>query len=205
MRVRTCHLAAAFLAVAATAVPAADPLEALTDRLSRAACVEVTFLSIIGSQVFATVDTTAGRAVVAADGRYHLFLGEDEYLCDGDSLWSYSAENNQVTVEGVETESGDPGMITLVTQLDEAYDSRIIRPGREYELWRRESDGEGILPDTLMVTLSEDGKTLERIRYYDVNGDPNEIVIRRLSPRDRCPGEAFAPQWPDTVETVRVF
>jgi len=58
----------------------ADPLEELKKNMSEADCSRFEFISILESEIFDSVDSTLGSALIASDGRYRVTIGPDEYL-----------------------------------------------------------------------------------------------------------------------------
>ncbi|RME23636.1 MAG: outer membrane lipoprotein carrier protein LolA [Candidatus Zixiibacteriota bacterium] len=177
----------------------------LSSDLSSAACVELTFINIMASDVFKTVDSTDGTAVLAHDGRYRIRIGGDEYLFDGHRLYSYSADNNQVTVETVDSTTEQSKSVAFLTRLDDWYTADVIRPSRTYRLIKRQEAPDGTLPDSMRVTIDAEKRRLRRVAYFDINDDRHEIVITGQHLRDSCAEEMFLPDWPDSVETVKLF
>ena len=188
----------------ASGVSAADSsFAAIKHDLATAGCVSVEFLSILESSIFESVDSADGRAVSADDGRYWIMIGEDIYLSTGVRLYSYSAENNQVTVEPVA-----PGAvnteITLLQSLDESYKTAILQPVSVFRLTRDSSAAAG-LPDSMMVFLTKNGHAIERMEYYDINDELNRIIIKALTTAEACDSSVFEPSFPDSVEIIELF
>lgn len=171
--------------------------------LAAAACVSVEFLSILESSIFESVDSADGQAIIADDGRYRIMLGEDLYLSTGAELYSYSAINNQVTVEPVA-----PGAvnteITLLQSLDESYKTAILQPDSVFSLTRDSSAASG-LPDSLTVFMTENLQGIHRMEYYDINGELNRIILKALTTSEACDTNQFMPSFPDSVEVIELF
>lgn len=180
-----------------------DPFERLKAAMARAACCRFEFLSIVESEVFKSCDTTRGVALIAADGRYHITIGPDEYLKTADKLYSYSTGENQLTVETV-----DPGAITdetvsFITRLDEFYSTQVRARGREYFLRRTDSTA-GSLPDSLLVYVSKRKPELDRLEYLDINNDKNRIVFLKREYLDKCDEQALTPRFPDSTQVIHL-
>lgn len=187
----------------AAVVSAGDRFETIKDRLADATCVELEFLSVVESDIFETVDTAVGRAYIAADGRYRVSIGPDEYLFDGRSLYSYSRPNAQVVIEP-STGSGSAGEeVSFLTGLDEHYRADPIEPGKRYRLIRRDGVASS-LPDTMTVMLHPDSLWFESLEYFDVNDELNRIVIRQQKLYETCDTSRFAPAYPDSVERIHL-
>ena len=75
-------------------------------KLAKYECTHFEFLSTVDSKIFDAVDSAHGIAYFAKDGRYNIEIGPDIFLFDGDSLYSYIWENNQLIIE--KPDSSDP-------------------------------------------------------------------------------------------------
>jgi len=183
---------------------AADRYQRLKRSLSKADCLTLEFLSILESDIFNTTDTARGRAAIARDGRFHVWLDGDEYLYDNDLLYSYSARNAQVSIERPASREEFVRGVTFITHLDEYYKSDILRPGEAYHLTKKENVY-GNLPDSLDVFLLPDTLALDRIDYYDINDELNRLVIVRQRTTTHCLDSVFLPVFPDSAERVRLY
>ena len=179
-----------------------DRFEVIKAELGQAACTEIEFLSIIESDIFDRVDTAVGSAYIAADNRYWIELGADEYLSTGKKLYSYSKRHGQVTVEELPPGYERSTEISFIINLDEFFKTVIIQADSAYRLYRRTDDVVG-LPDSLTVFLN-DGRVLDRIEYHDVNEELNRIVFERIEPQDSCREQRFEPSFPDSVDVIEM-
>ena len=122
-----------------TSFSQADPLEALKKTMSEADCSRFEFISILESEIFDSVDSTLGSALIASDGRYRVTIGPDEYLRTAELLFSYSTENNQVTVERFELAGSTDESISFITRLDDYYEKSTSTGDNRYLLARIDS------------------------------------------------------------------
>ncbi len=196
-------LAGVVITLTATALEAKDPFDKIKRDFREAACSEVSFVSVLESRVFDEVDSTEGQIYLAENGRYWLEIGPDQYLMTHRELYSYSSENNQVTIQQVDTTDESPSEISLLRRLDELYETHIITRGREYRLIRISKHGED-LPDTMLVYLDSSGKKLERLEYNDINGDRNRVLIRSYSHQKECNQDRFKPDFPDSAQRIKL-
>ena len=178
-----------------------DPLQVLMDRMAAADCCRFEFISILESDVFETVDSTAGTALISAGDRYDITLGPDRYLRTDEFLYSYSGENEQVTLEQVESSIVPEETIRFITQLDRHY---LIHPVSDKYSLVRKPEIDSNLPLMIVLTLTEAGE-LGRLEYIDDNGDTNQIVIIEASYQPECDSTAFAPQFPDSTEFIKLY
>jgi outer membrane lipoprotein-sorting protein len=180
-----------------------EPFEKLKAAMADAACCRYEFLSIIESEVFESTDTTVGTALIAADGRYHISIGPDEYLRTTDKLYSYSSTENQLTVETLGTGDLRPESVSFVTRLNDHYSTRVVVPSRQYFLTLTDTAAAD-LPDSLSVSLLAGKPGLERIEFFDVNNDRNRIVFSKSEYFDECDESALTPHFPDSAEVINL-
>lgn len=202
MRLHRLFLAAIILC-SATVLAANNSFDEIKLQLAEAGCVHFEFLNIIESDIFDSVDSTDGEAWLAADGRYLIKLDSDEYLFDGADLYSYSFENNQVTVEQLDTADAQTGQISFIRRLDEWFKTDIIEPDLRFRLALREGV-EGDLPDTMIIEIDSDNNRIRRIEYLDLNEEKNRIIIDSQDISDSCIEQLFRPNYPDSVELIRL-
>jgi outer membrane lipoprotein-sorting protein len=181
----------------------ADSFEKLKNKLAGAKCVRFDFLSIIESDIFERIDTTPGTAYIAADGRYLVILGDDEYLYNLELLYSYSKVNNQVTIEKIDSRTGDE--VVFVMQLDSLYDSYAVKKDRQYRLVRKDSVFESNIPDSMLLYMDPEKLVLLKIEYFDINEELNRIVFLEQNIEPACEDDRFIPQYPDSVEQIELW
>jgi outer membrane lipoprotein-sorting protein len=181
----------------------ADRFDQVKAKLAEAACTRFEFRSIVESNVFDQVDSLDGTAYLAHDGRFNITLGPDRYLFDGNNLYSYSAENNQVVIEQVDDTEMVSREISFITKLDKFYNTQSIKPDSLYRLLKK--DGvKGDIPDSITVSVSRRALRLERLEYYDVNDERTVIVILSQQPDTVCSNREFQPDFPDSVERLKL-
>jgi outer membrane lipoprotein-sorting protein len=193
----------AILLYSATVLAGSDSFDNIKRTLAEAGCVHFEFLNIIESDIFDSVDSTDGEAWLAADGQYLIRLDSDEYLFDGSDLYSYSAENNQVTVEQLDVADAQTGQISFIRRLDEWFKTDIIEPDLRFRLSLREGI-EGDLPDTMVIEIDKKNNRIRSIEYLDLNEENNRIIINGQDISDSCPEQLFIPDYPDSVELIRL-
>jgi len=193
----------AILLLAVSVLAGANLFDKIKKELSEAECVHFTFLNIIESDIFDSVDSTNGEAWLAGDGRYLIKLDSDEYMFDGSDLYSYSRAQNQVTVEALDTADAQTGQISFIRRLDEWFKTDIIEPDLRFRLTLREGV-EGDLPDTMYIEIDKNKSRIKSIEYLDLNEENNRIIIDSQNTSDSCPEQLFAPNYPDSVELIRL-
>ena len=181
---------------------AGDKFDLLKQQLAEAACTRFEFLSIIESDIFDRVDSTEGVAIIANDGRYFISVGNDEYIYDAIYLYSYSRLNNQVTVEKVLDHQGEE--LFFITRLDKYFKTAVLDKNREYSLVRL-NDRLDNIPDSMRVIIDPDVPALKEISYLDINEEQNRLVFYGQDIKPTCDGKIFQPEFPDTVETIKLY
>ncbi|MDD3732506.1 MAG: hypothetical protein PHU88_09050 [candidate division Zixibacteria bacterium] len=182
---------------------AEDSFEELKKKLAGAKCIRFDFLTIIESEIFDRVDTAQGTAYVAADNRYRVTLGNDEYLYNGEFLYSYIRDNNQVTVEKNTGWTGED--IVFITRLDSFYISNMILKDNEYRLIKKDSLAESAIPDSLRLFLDPALLLLKEVRYFDVNEELNRLIFLRQDTDVSCDEKLFLPDFPDSVPRIKLW
>ncbi len=196
---------AAILAmIGVTSFAAEDRFGAIKDQLAEAPCVQFDFISVVESDIFDVIDSTGGMAVLARDGRYRIEIGPDTYLNDGEFLFCYAPDNNQVTIEPHDSSGGIDEEVSFLTRLDEIYQTHDLKTDGCYRLVRRDSTSSD-LPDTMIVWLDEDHQRIERLEFFDINDDHNALILLGQELRTTCREQLFVPDFPDSVERVRLF
>lgn len=191
------------LLCSAVVLAGSNSFDRIKHELSEAGCAHFKFLNIIKSDVFDSVDSTNGEAWLAGDGRYLIKLDSDEYLFDGSDLYSYSYDQNQVTVEALDTTDAQTGQISFIRRLDEWFKTDIIEPDLRFRLTLREGI-EGDLPDTMIVEIDKEKNRIKSIEYLDLNEENNRIIIDSQNTSESCPEQLFVPNYPDSVELIRL-
>jgi outer membrane lipoprotein-sorting protein len=194
-----CIVAGSFLLLTKSPV-AADSFEQIKARLRSNECTSISFLSILTSKMFKSQDTSKGTAYLFRDGRYCVTFDQDTYIYDGKATYSYSASSNQVIVSQADSSSGAREM-SFIARLDEYYKSRILKVNREYQLTRLATAKSSAIPDSMRVTIDAKRQSIE---YLDTNDEKVNIVLLDERCDDQCDGRRLVPNFPDSVETVKM-
>lgn len=179
----------------------ADGLSEVVDDLREADCVRMTFLSVTTSDFFGYVDSVDGNVYFAADNRYRVSFGPDTYLYTGDTLYSYSAKYNQVTIEPAMRYLSHAEQVNWLRQLDRWYDWEVGSAGH-YALVRKDDDLPGDLPDRMTVSIDSVAGRIAWIEYEDINGDENRLIVNEQRLDSKCRDSLFVPDFPDSAEII---
>lgn len=196
-------LTVSVIALFSVSAVAQDRFDSVKSRLARAHCLKLEFTNILESDVFDTVDTTKGTALMSQDGHYRIHLGRDWYVYNGKKLYSYSHDNDQVTVEKFEAEQARVDELSFLTRLDEYYKTTILTANSRYHLTRVDGENRNI-PDSLIVTLDKKRQMIRTIEYVDDSGEQNLITITKHSMNANCKPSNFTPRIPKSADIVRL-
>ena len=183
---------------------AEDHLERVKKSMSEAQCCEFKFLSIVESDVFNSADTTEGEAYIALDGRYSVEIGDDRYVYDREFLYSYSKEQNQVTIEPFDHGNAPVEEVTFIVRLDDYYRTHEVTRDREYRLVRIDSSAAG-LPDSLVLYLKSGKAEIERLEFFDLNEDLNSIVFHSQEAKAECDADKLYLDIPEDAGVIRLY
>jgi outer membrane lipoprotein-sorting protein len=186
-----------------TGATRADSFDKIKARLAAAQCVHFEFVSVLDSRIFKESDTSAGSAYISRDGRYVVTVGSDEYLCDGKELYSYSPENNQVTVQLVDSTTAFSKEVSYITRLDEFFKTRTITSDRAYRLVKISTQMHS-LPDSMTVRIDRNSLKILQIEYLDINNESVSIIFKNQTAVSSCDERRFTPSFPDSVQQIRM-
>ncbi len=181
----------------------ADSFDRIKSELASPGCRKIEFLNTVNSQIFDVVDSTYGTALLSSDGRYNISIGPNQYVCDLKHVYSYSEDNNQVVIEAADSATYSDDELSFVLKLDDLYTTKVLKPNLLYRLTRK-GDSEGDFPDSMVITIDSDKLLLKKIEYYDVNDELNTITLIKQDYHAVCKQEEFEPNFPDSVERVRL-
>ena len=183
---------------------ASDRFDTIKKDFAASNCTYFTFLSTIESSVFDQVDSAYGYAYIDNNGEYHVQIGTDEYIYNGQHLYTYSKANNQVTVETADNGGAGTDQVSFVTRLNEFYSTKPVKKGDEYRLIRKPGKSKN-LPDTLLVYLDSTAPKISEIEYRDINGEINRLRFTDQKTSLDCDSSRFVPNFPDSVEVIKLW
>jgi len=198
-RLVACSLAAVGLATAAVAKD--DALTTITRSFRTSPCVRIAFEEIVHSQVFDKLDTLKGLIVFDSSGCYRIELGEDIYVRTDSELYSFSPASNQVIIEKLD-DSSSMVSVLWIRHLDDYFESTILVPDKRYRLTAKPGVSVDV-PASLTLFVSG-GKRIEKIEFIDDNGDSTMLKVVRQETSQGCRKDDFEPDFPDSVERVRL-
>ncbi len=178
-----------------------DQFDKIKADLNSSGCVMISFISIIESDIFDSEDSLVSSLCLDSNGRYLLNAGSDSYLYDLTNLYSYSADNAQVTVERSDPNSLFYQSISFIKKIDTTFLTEKISDN-SYFLTKRAKQNKSI-PDSLLLTLDLKHNMISELEFRDINGERNRIVILKQELQNTCSDSTFLPNYPDSVEWIR--
>ncbi len=176
-----------------------DCLEKLIDNYSASKLIVINAELSVYSTVFEDTDNYDISLYIADSGFYRIELDKDVYLYDGNKVWEYSYENNQATYRETAPGERPADQISFIKNLDRFYKSKVVKTCHIYELTKIDSTAEG-LPDEMTLIFSND--KLQRIEYYDLNGDLNTFKIKDVRLLNEFNRGPFKKDFPDSTEII---
>jgi outer membrane lipoprotein-sorting protein len=189
-------------ASAATLKEARAALAALTEKHRTASAVSLAFESRAEGADGNPMPPVKGTLVTADSGRFRLQHAQGIVVCDGETVWQYFPSTKQVVLRSA-AESGAGGAGGVLLRFLQARAVRAEKLAKEGGLrvaLDPASVGESL--DSLVLTLSADGKTVRRVETLDPAANRVTYVVTSLR-YDARPGRAaFTFKVPAGVETV---
>ncbi|UCD16886.1 MAG: hypothetical protein JSV44_10570 [Candidatus Zixiibacteriota bacterium] len=180
-----------------------DSFDRLQKEFSGAKLVSLVVLIEIKSSIFGEVDSTHGSIAIADDGRYRAQFNDDLYFFDGRCIWEYSEENNQATKDCLEEGETFENELVFLKNPGRYYQTRAVIIDSVYNLVRT-GDGEGSLPDSLVLVFDRTRTSLSLIKYYDLNNDLNMVSILSHEISDSIRSGLFEVTFADSVEIINM-
>jgi outer membrane lipoprotein carrier protein len=194
--------APAMTASAATLKEARTALAALTEKHRTASAVSLAFESRAEGADGNLMPPMKGNLVTADSGRFRLQHAQGIVICDGETVWQYFPSTKQVVLRSA-TESGAGGaggVLLRFLQARAVRAEKLPKNGGLRVALDPASVGESL--DSLVLTLSTDGKTVRRVETLDPAANRVTYVVTSLR-YDARPGRAaFTFKVPAGVETV---
>ncbi len=146
-----------------------------------------------------------GNLVTADSGRFRLQHAQGLVVCDGETVWQYFPSTKQVVIRSASESNanGSGGAGGILLRFLQARATSAGKSGKDGTLrvvLDPGSVGESL--DSLILTLSADGRTVRQVETQDPAGNRVSYALKSLR-YDARPGRAaFTFKVPSGVETV---
>lgn len=196
------------LAATALAVDALDVAEKSEAVYARAGSFTAEFVQKVATGGFFADEETFGILLMEYPRHFRIETPEQVITCDGDTIWSYSVENKQVTVEAVDKVEDLVTPVDFLFNFREnyhiAYDTTVlIGDIKAYKL-RLMSKSRDEYVQGMALYVKADDYTVLRVRYTDINDNVITIDFSKLKLGDSIESSRFRFKTPKGVEEVRL-
>lgn len=194
-------------ALALTLRASTDPvLERVRSRYNPSATIEAEIDMTIWWEVREREEKQSGRLLLAAGDRFDVQLGDSRWVCDGRTLWHYSAAANQVVIRRLLDVdlSSHPSQILSTYLMDYEYREQSRKGKHRVLAW--ESDGDN--PDgkyaSIGMTVDEASGIVQSLAVVDTRGNRSTWTFRKTRfdpPLDPAPFTFTPPEGTHVVDT----
>jgi len=190
------------------ALTATEVLQKSEELYKRAGNFSAKFTQVVSAGDFFDDERTKGILLMQYPDKFKLETPEQVITSDGDSLWSYSVDNNQVTIDPVSRIEG------LVTPADYLFEFRKNYNVVNDSVALTDSAGVFRLPLTakrddqyvraLQLFVDSKGFAVIQVIYDDINGNRITIRFHDLNTDLKIDPGSFRFKTPKGVEEVRL-
>ncbi len=178
-----------------------DKFDIIKSDLSSARQVKLDVAITVTSKIFKDIDSSAGKVAIADDGRYFARFNHDVYLFDGKCTWEISTEYRQATKRCLKDGEKFENRLVFLKNLDEFYISQPIKKDFIYHLTCRDCK-DSPMPDSLTIYLDKSADRINRLEYFDLNGDLNRVYILSEKPAAVVEDSLYHFNLPDSMEVI---
>jgi outer membrane lipoprotein carrier protein len=191
--------------IAASATSIVDRSEAL---YSSSGTFSAKFTQIVSTGDFFDDEKTAGTLIMSYPGRFRIDTPEQVIVSDGDTLWSFSAENRQVTVEAVskskETITPADYLFNFKQNYNLDYDSTdVIDKAKVHRLSLRSKSPDQYVR-SMKVYINGTTFQIRRVIYRDLNDNKITLDFSDWKMGIKTNTEQFRFKTPHGIEEVRL-
>lgn len=168
----------------------------------------VKFTQTVSAGDFFDDDKTSGKMLLSYPDKFRVETPEQTLASDGDSLWTYSVENKQVTIESM---IGLEDVVTPADYLfrfkehyDLEYDSTETISKRMCHQLSLKSKDDNQYVRSMKVFIDTETSLVRRVVYRDLNDNKITLDFSDWKLGEQIEPAAFRFKTPSGVEEVRV-
>lgn len=196
------------MAGAVFAVTASQVVEKTEAIYAKNKTFTVKFTQTVSAGDFFDDDKTSGKMLLSYPDKFRVETPEQTLASDGDSLWTYSVENKQVTIESM------IGLEDVVTPADylfrfkEHYDleydsTETIAKHQCHQLSLKSKDDNQYVR-SMKVFIDTETSLVRRVIYRDLNDNKITLDFSDWKLGEQIESSEFRFKTPSGVEEVRV-
>ena len=190
---------------AGNATDIVDKSEAL---YSKSGLFSAKFTQTVSTGDFFDDEKVAGTLIMNYPRQFRIDTHEQVIVSDGDTLWSYSAENRQVVVEAVakskETITPADYLFNLKQNYNLDYDSTDVIDKAKVRRLSLRSKSEDRFVRSMKVYINVNTLQIRRVVYRDLNDNKITLDFSDWKMRVKATPEQFRFKTPRGVEEVRL-
>ncbi len=146
-------------------------------------------------------DKKTGSLIVTPGNKFNVTLGDDSYISNGDTLWSYNRKAAQVTIQNVNKMDLSSLPSGILSQFLHKYTfvPGVVNNSTVYE-WAAET---GTKSRFVNLKLWADNKNIiTKIETTDDNGNVNTYIFSSIVFNQKVSSKMFAFQIPKNVQVL---
>ena len=142
----------------------------------------------------AEIDETTNGTLIVAGNKYHLNIAGQEVICDGETLWTYLADSEEVQINEVSEDEGF-SPTKLLSSYNDDYTSKlgdeIIKDGISfYQINLKPKDKNSNL-DYVVLSVNKELLQLSEFIMYDFDGNVFSYEIKQFVTNSELPSDSF--------------
>ena len=166
------------------------------------------FTQVVSTGDFFDDEKTSGSLTMSYPRKFRIDTPDQVIASDGDSLWSYSAENKQVTIDAVskskETVTPADYLFNFKQNYDLEYDSTTTIDKTSVHKLSLKSKSTDQYVQSMKLYLDANNFTVRRVIYRDINDNKITLDFSGWKMGIRVAPEQFRFKTPRGVEEVRL-
>lgn len=130
-------------------------------------------------------ETYKGSIIVKAE-KFLLKMGEQEIINDGNTVFTYMKETNEVNIAHYEPEEGEISPTEIYTMYKKGFKyvmaEKINEGGQAYDVIELVPEDKNKQFFKIKITISQKDRTVKRWKIYEKNGNRYTYDIKNFSP-----------------------
>jgi outer membrane lipoprotein-sorting protein len=146
-------------------------------------------------------DEKTGSLIVAPDNKFNVTLGDETYISNGDTLWSYNKKASQVTIQNVKKMDLSSLPSGILSQFLHKYTfvPRVVNSSTVYE-WAAENGTKSRF--TNLKLWANNKNIITKIESTDNDSNVNTYIFSSIVFNQKVSSKMFAFQIPKNVQVL---
>jgi chaperone LolA len=178
---------------------AAELLARLRSLYDKADDISLTFEQKTTFAVSSSEQTSAGKVLIKGK-RYRVESGGRTIISDGQSVWSYSEEANQVVIDHLRDDAGSPSPGRLLTGLSDDYDAFILEDQGDEKVLKLVPRKRRASVKSMKLRIDDDDLMIRSVEIVDRAGNTTLYRLTNIAIDGGIGDGQFEPRFPDKAE-----